>query len=137
MRNSAVTIFIPWQKHSTKCESQEKLHFPPNAVPASCQDLIAASYKILIWRSKWSRITSLVLFSCLITEVAWQGTGSPAAERFAQLPRFGPTTDWKEVYWEDKQPYHRPCPPSSIPAYTTDTAVLSRQAACLDSSDVF
>lgn len=42
MRNSAVTIFIPWQRIS-QCQvhRQEKLHFPPQGASAASQDLTA------------------------------------------------------------------------------------------------
>lgn len=47
--------------------SSKKPHFPPKAAPASCQDLITASYKPLIWWSKSSKIpflSSLQLPQC-------------------------------------------------------------------------
>lgn len=96
MRNSAVTIFIPWQRirQYQMWEAQKKTHFSPKAAPALCQDLITASHKTLIWWSKSSQISflsSLQLPQC--TARTWQSS----TERFAELPPL------EEVDGEDKQ----------------------------------
>lgn len=72
------SLFLGRESDSTKCEQlrEKKPHFPPEAASASCQGLITASYKTLIWPSKWSKIpflSSLQLSQC--TARNWQSRG--------------------------------------------------------------
>ena len=132
------SLFPGRESDSTKCERQEKAHFPPKAVSASCQDLIAASYKTLIWRSKWSRITSLQFSSAALTlrmhskELAVrQQRGLHSSHTLVRLQA--------GKRWIGKT-NSRTMDLASPPAFllrTTDKAARNRQAACLDSSYVF
>lgn len=96
MRNSAVTIFIPWQRirQYQMWEAQKKTHFSPKAAPALCQDLITASHKTSSGEANHPRSPFWVPFSCLSAQ---QGLGSPA-QRGLQSSH-----PWEEVDVEDKQ----------------------------------
>lgn len=105
MRNSAVTIFVPWQRirQYQMWEAQKKTHFPPKAASASFSDLITASYKTLIWNSKWSKIP--FLSSLQLPQYT--------ARNCFTAPTLSPTEGWEEVDGEDKQtlpPLLHSCP---------------------------
>lgn len=124
IKDESIVLMFPWEiqllpslfpgreSDSTKCEKlgkKKKRHFPPKAASASCQDLITASYKTLIWPSKWSKSPFRAPFSCLNAQ---QGIGSPAVERLAQLPHLVPLKAGKR--WMGRTT--RLCLSSCIPA---------------------
>lgn len=107
MRNSAIAIFISWQR-ITVPSVRGNLHLPPKAASASHQDLTAAPYKTLIGQSKRSGIPSPNLFSCLTAEDAQQGAISPEV---CTAPMLWSSCSLREAHQDDREPYHRACLP--------------------------
>lgn len=130
IKDKSIVLMFPWEiqllpsllpgreSDSTKWEQlrEKKPHFPPEAASASCQGLITASYKTLIWPSKWSKIpflSSLQLSQC--TARNWQSS----SREVCTIPTLGPTKGWEEVGGEDKQ---------TLPLlHTMVTVALNRQ----------
>lgn len=92
--------------------------FPPKAASASCQDLITASYKTLLWQSKWSK------FPFLSSLHAQQGTGTVQQQRGLHSSHIWSEHRLGRGGWGGQTDF---ASPPAFLLHTMDSAALNRQ----------